>query len=74
MRRAIVDVAPEVEDELDGLDPSRDVFDVLGLDSMDHLTVMETLSMETGVDIPERQYGSLRSIESIGEYIAAASP
>ena len=72
--KAIVDVAPEVEGELDDLDTTSDVFDVLGLDSMDHLTVMEALSEMTGVEIPERQYGLLRSVEAIGKYIAAEAP
>lgn len=68
---AIVDVAPDVEEEIQDLDADGDLFDVLGLDSMDHLTVMEALSERTGVDIPEREYGELRSLDALGRYLAA---
>lgn len=64
---AITAVAPEVEDELPTLDPATDVFEYLGLDSMDHLNVMTEIAQQTGVEIPEREYGRLRSIEALAK-------
>jgi len=62
---AIARVAPDVADEIEGLDPSVDLWDALELDSMDHVNVMTQLTERTGVDIPERDYPELRSIESL---------
>lgn len=66
---AITAVAPEVEDELPSLDQATDVFEFLGLDSMDHLNVMTEIAQTTGVEIPEREYGQLRSIEALAKRI-----
>ena len=66
---AITAVAPEVEDELPSLDPATDVFEHLGLDSMDHLNVMTEIAQQTGVEIPEREYGQLRSIAALAKRI-----
>jgi len=64
---AITAVAPEVEDELPTLDLAADVFEYLGLDSMDHLNVMTEIAQQTGVEIPEREYGQLRSIQALAK-------
>lgn len=68
---AIAEVAPEVEPELPDLDPDADLWDELGLDSMDHLSVMTRLSEQTGREIPERDYPSLTSLSQICGYLAA---
>lgn len=66
----IVSVAPETEDEVGMLDHAADIFEVLGLDSMDHLAVMTEIAERTGIEIPEREYGRLRSIASLAARIA----
>ncbi len=66
---AVSAVAPEVEDELASLDPKVDIFEFLGLDSMDHLNVMTEIAERTGVEIPEREYGQLRSVETLAQRI-----
>ncbi len=68
---SVVAVAPELEDEIAGLDPDTDLWRELQLDSMDHLTIMELLSDATGREIPERDYGRLLSVSSICDYLAA---
>ena len=68
---AVSAVAPDVADELDALDPEVDLWDALGLDSMDHLNVMTELARVTGVDIPESDYGKLRGVRSLSEHLAA---
>ena len=62
-------VAPEVEDELGSLDPAVDIFEFLGLDSMDHLNVMTEIAERTGIEIPEREYGQLRTVETLAKRI-----
>ena len=68
---AIADVAPELTDELPGLDRDVDLWDALELDSMDHLNVMERLANATGCDIPELDYPQLTSVDQIVDYVAA---
>jgi acyl carrier protein len=68
---AITDVAPELDDELDDLDPEIDLWMELQLDSMDHLSVMTRLSEATGREIPERDYPSLLSLRQLREFVAA---
>ncbi len=69
VKAAIAAVAPEAEDELADLDTTTDLFEALGLDSMDHLSVMTEIAQRTGVEIPEREYGRLRSIEALADRI-----
>lgn len=66
---SILVVAPETDAEIVSLDTSVDVFEALGLDSIDHLGVMTQLADRTGVEIPEREYGSLRSIDALASRI-----
>lgn len=68
---AIASVAPEAEEELSDLDRTADLFETLGLDSMDHLNVMTEIAERTGVEIPEREYGQLRSIDALADRISA---
>jgi acyl carrier protein len=67
---AIADVAPEVEPELAGLDHDVDFWRELQLDSMDHLAVMSRLSDQTGVDITERNYPHLTTINTLRDFLA----
>ena len=71
VREAIIEVAPDVIDDLDALDPDVDLWDVLELDSMDHQTVMALLVDRTGVDIAERDYPRLRSLSALSEHLVA---
>lgn len=68
---AVAAVAPEIEDELASLDPTADLFEFLGLDSMDHLNVMTEIAERTGIEIPEREYGRLRSLDTLAERIVS---
>ena len=67
---AIADVAPELEPELADLDPDVDFWMELQLDSMDHLAVMTRLSEQTGVDIAERDYPHLTTVNSLRNFLA----
>lgn len=70
---AIADVAPELESELDDIGHDVDFWTELQLDSMDHLTVMTRLSEQTGVDIPERAYPRLTTVNSLRDFLAAGA-
>ncbi len=70
---AIRHVAPELADELPTVDPALDVWEYFELDSMDHMNVMVELFERTGVEVPEREYGQLRSLSSLAEYLVAAT-
>ena len=70
--RAIAQVAPEVEPELADLDRNVDLWQELGLDSMDHLSVMTFISESTGREIPERDYPLLTTLAQMEDYLAAS--
>ena len=70
---AIIEVAPELDDELDELDPDVDLWSEFQLDSMDHLSVMTRLSEASGRDIPERDYPSLVSLRQLRGHLAATA-
>ena len=70
VHRSVLQVAPELEDDIADLDPDEDLWVALELDSMDHLTIMELLSDATGREIPEHDYGRLLSVAAICRYLA----
>ena len=66
---AIQDVAPEVEaDELAADRPLRDQVD---LDSMDWLNFLQGLHGALGVDIPERDYAKLVTLDDLAAYLGS---
>ena len=67
--RSIRRVAPEVD--LAGLPPDADFREELDLDSMDFLNLVDALHERTGVDIPERDYPQLASIDGCVAYVTA---
>lgn len=68
---AIADVAPELGPELGELDRDVDFWMELQLDSMDHLAVMARLAERTGVDIAERDYPRVTTINTLRDFINA---
>jgi acyl carrier protein len=71
---SITQIAPDVEDELRELDPGIDLWEALDLDSMDHVNVMTAVSDRTGVEVAERDYPSLRSVEALAQHLVKAGP
>ena len=61
-------IAPEVD--LDTVAEDADLRDELELDSMDFLTFVEELDTRTGVDVPERDYPSVRTLGGCVAYLA----
>lgn len=68
---ALAGIAPDVDPAT--LDPSGNLQDQAGLDSMDILNLVTAIHERTGIDIPERDYPNLESIDSMVAYLEAAS-
>ena len=64
-------IAPEVD--LATADPAAPLQDSLDLDSMDFLNLVTAVHEETGIDIPERDYPRLGSINGFADYVAGAT-
>ncbi len=74
--RALIDrlihrIAPEVD--LAEADPQAPLQDTLDLDSMDFLNLVTAVHEETGIDIPERDYPQLGSLDGFADYVAGAT-
>jgi acyl carrier protein len=65
-------IAPEVE--LDDVEPTAPMQDAMDLDSMDFLNLMTTLHESTGLDVPERDYPSLSTVERFVDYLVTHAP
>jgi len=59
--------APEAD--LNLLHPDHDLGQVLDIDSMDFYTMMLAISEELSVNIPEEEYGNLRTLNRIVEFL-----
>ena len=66
---AITNVAPEADPAT--IDRKRPIRDQLDIDSMDFLKIVVALHASLGVDVPERDYGKLTTLESSVDYLAA---
>ncbi len=61
-------VAPEAD--IGRIPPGADFREALEIDSMDFLILVDELHARTGVDIPERDYPTLASIDGCVAYLA----
>jgi acyl carrier protein len=68
--RLVHRVAPEAD--LGGIGDDEPLDEALELDSMDFLAVMTALYDETGIDVPERDYGRVATIGGFVAYVTAA--
>jgi acyl carrier protein len=66
---ALAQIAPEVDATT--IDPHADLLDEYDLDSMDLLTLVTILSEDLGVDVPERDYAVLRTLDGAAAYLQA---
>ena len=75
--RALLDrllrrIAPEVD--LTGADPRAPLQDLFDLDSMDFLNLIAAVHEETGIDVLERDYPRLTTIDGFVTYLADRTP
>ncbi len=61
-------IAPETEPAR--IDPDRALREQIDLDSFDWLKVIIGLHERLGIDIPESDYGKLRTLNAIVDYLA----
>ncbi len=66
---ALKDVAPEADPS--SIDPDENIQDELDIDSIDYLNFMMGLHEKTGVDVPERDYAKLATVNSAVSYLVA---
>ncbi len=71
MRVVLRQVAPEAD--LDDVDPDESLREALDLDSMDFLNFVIGIHEKTGIDIPERDYPELASVDGFLAYLVAKS-
>jgi acyl carrier protein len=69
--RLLHGVAPEVD--LDEIDPAEPLQEAADLDSMDFLNLVAALYDETGIDVPERDYPLIATIDGFVVYLTATS-
>jgi acyl carrier protein len=71
LARLLHGVAPEID--LDEIDPAAPLQEAAELDSMDFLNLVTALYDETGLDVPERDYPLIATIDGFVAYVARAS-
>lgn len=69
LARLLAQIAPEVD--LGVLDPGDPLPDGAGLDSVDFINLVNALHRETGIDVPERDYPKIASIDGFVDYVTA---
>ena len=66
---AITKIAPDVDpDDLPG---DVDFQEEAELDSMDFLGVLTTVQQMTGIEVPEADYPSIRTVDDFADYLTA---
>lgn len=68
--RKLVAIAPEAD--LDQLDPKISLREQLDIDSVDFLNFVIAVHKELHVEIPEKDYPKLMSIQGCVDYLTAA--
>jgi len=71
LARLLAEIAPEVD--LADADQDGQLQEELGLDSMDFLNLMIGIHRETGIEVPERDYPALSSVDGALRYLTARS-
>ena len=68
--RALTRVAPDIDPTQ--IDPDGELAEQLDIDSMDFLNVIVAINELTGIEIPERDYPKLSTLDAAAAYLAAA--
>jgi acyl carrier protein len=67
---ALTEIAPDIDPA--AIDPEMDLAEQLDLDSMDFLNVVVAVHEQTGIEIPERDYPKLSTLDDAVAYLLAA--
>lgn len=68
----IEDIAPD--EDLKNMDYDKPIRDQIGLDSMDFLDIVMELRKQYKVEVPEKEYENLRTMNSTIEYLKDKVP
>ena len=68
LREVLGGIAPEVD--LDEVDPESDLQAELDIDSIDFLNLVDALHKRTGIEVPERDYPQLATLDGCISYLA----
>lgn len=73
VRATVLEVLGQIAPEADpaSIDPRLNLRDQLDIDSMDFLNFLIALDKEVHIDIPERDYGQLNTLDACVEYLLA---
>lgn len=65
----IAAIAPDAP--VEQLRDDEDLRDALDIDSMDFLNVLVAIAQQLGVEVPERDYGQVRTLAGLVGYVEA---
>ncbi len=70
-RQAVIDIIADIapDEDLSALDDEQPLRDQIGLDSMDFLDIVMELRKRHKVEVPESDYGELRTMKSTVAYL-----
>ncbi len=73
MRQVVIDALTEVAPDVDPttIDPGAELVQELDIDSMDFLNVIVAIHEQTGIEIPERDYPKLSTLDDAVSYLDA---
>jgi acyl carrier protein len=71
LERLLRQIAPDAD--LAAADPEGPLTDELGIDSMDFLRLVAALWDDAGVDVPERDFPLVATVEGLIGYVVAAT-
>jgi acyl carrier protein len=69
---ALKSIAPDADPT--SLDPRADIREALDIDSMDFLGFVTTVHRRLAVDIPERDYPKVRTLDGCVDYLESRVP
>jgi acyl carrier protein len=68
---ALAEVAPQIDPA--AIDPAVDLGEQLEIDSIDFLNLIVAVAERTGVEVPERDYPQLRTVDGAIAYLVAST-
>ena len=74
LRTLVISVLTEIAPDIDAatIDPDADFLEQLDIDSMDFLNIVVAINERTGIEIPERDYPKLSTLNDAVSYLAEA--
>jgi len=74
LRAIVISVLTEVAPDVDpaAIDPDTELVEQLDIDSMDFLNIVVAINERTGIEIPERDYPKLSTLNDAVGYLAHA--